>query len=192
MPIFNKKSAPKAPLTYFHLVFNLTQIKSWKLNPRLIMPVNKWDSADEKKDLLITLLPGEEFLFHHQEINQFSPSMGGYLNFDELNPTQLEWNTDATYFYVVDDSSSEGRKIIFLAPMEEITYLLNNNYIKTQNLYKDCAEGSVIDIEKSWENDYCKQIFRKAALQDGLVFRNELVEFSAVCVGSNNQVQYWA
>lgn len=192
MGIFSKKSALKAPLTYVHIIFNLTQIRSWRRNPRLIEPVERWDRNDEVKDLLITLLPGEEFLFHHQEINQFSPSMGGYLNFDEADPVQLEWNSSNNYFYVLDDSCAESREIIFLAPMDEIAHLLANKCVKSKNLKKDCTEGGLIQITGEWKSDYCKEIFRRSILQDDLCFRNELIEFSAVNVGARNQVQYRA
>jgi len=185
--IFNKsKDSPIPPLAYFNLEFNITAISKWVTDKQAIPADQKWNNEDITKNHLITMLPMDPFLFYHNDVNEYSPAIAGSESITDKELYAIEWQwTDSDFGVTVN----EERHIIFLAPLDEIFYLLKNR--KPISIYNNASkdmDGGVINIEQNEE--YCQQVYKKSVFGSGVSFSNSLVKFSLVYATASSVVLY--
>ncbi len=181
--MFNKKNS-KPPLAYFQLSFNMTAMHNWVINKCTINPESEWDNSDVKKEYLITMLPQDPFLFYHNEVNDFSPAIGGFEYIEDKKIGSIEWKWDDRYFIVL---ITDEIIPIFFAPLDEIFFLLKNKKPNSENLLKD-MDGMVVDT--GYGGNYCTEIYKNIIFTSGIAFSNSLVKLSVIYADATNLVKY--
>lgn len=183
--VFNKKAVlPK--LSYFLLKVNLAAIEQWLPNQGKIDPIPKknWESFDIK-EYKITLLPSDPFVFYHNNVNEFSSSIGGTHVINNKNFIYIEWFWEGSYFYLsVSEPNSEGRVPIFAAPIEEMF-----NLLKTGNNLSEQFLGDEKIIKLHSEGNH-NEVYRSRSGRHSLAYSNSLVSLTLICASSNDLVSY--
>jgi len=174
------------PLAIFQLEYNFSAISRWVENKKAeIPPDHKWDTYNDViRGHKITMLPMDPFLFYHNEVNEFSPAIAGGHSTGLNGFYDIEWGWNHTYFYA---SINEERHIIFLAPLEDIMYLLKHRRPKPMfDSLKKVLDGGILEL--GVDDGYCRQIYKQAV--SGLIFSNSLFKLTVACDNANSIVLY--
>jgi len=177
------KKTNKLPLiSYFTLKLNVDALKHWLPHQQKIIASSKsdWNSYDIK-EYKITILPTNPFTFYHNQVNEFSPSIGGMelIRNDVIKCVEWAWNQ--SFFYV---NVSDPRITVFYIPIDEILHLLQTGQHLSQRLPID-EEVISLDIDRKFTDFHRRRIYKNC-----LVYSNELVSLSVVCASASDLVPY--
>jgi len=167
--VFKKKKTQNTVLprlSYFILKVNLSAIEQWLPSQSKInaSPEKDWKDVNIKK-YEITILPTDPFTFHHKQVNEFSPSIGGADTIEDKAGGWIEWDWNQSYFYV---NVSDPRITIFSVPTDEIRHLLRTG----RNLSNKLEDEEVISLGSEEQFD---EVYRTRTFPSALIFSNELV-----------------
>jgi len=155
--LFKKKPKYEAPITTnFFVSFNLTEIDKWLKNKDEVPPQKKseWNSISHVEEYKITMLPHDPFLFYHEGLRAFSTTISGGEYFDEYEiDIEWEWQGHERGFVF-----TANRFIIFLAPIDEVRYLLVTGKFLGNTLDD---EEVIPTIASEVEESYSRSVFRK-------------------------------
>ena len=179
--VFNKK-AEQPKLSYFTLKVNLAAIEQWLLNQEKIEPIPEKDwKGFNTKEYQITILPTDPFTFYHNQVNVFSPSIGGLDVIRHEVVGCIEWSWNQSHFLV---SVSEPRITIFSAPIGEMLHLLKTG----SNLSKNALGDK--EVIKLGSDELFDDVHRLRVSRYSLVYSNELASLTLICASPDDLVHY--